>query len=150
MDDNNRINSLLRIQVIGSIDVGDVATLSGLDAGHGVHEPADGIAVGKVDVVIPAKAADILDLAYVSGGVVVDRRRPSADNLGGGVKAVPADVALKEDESSAVAEHVGAEDAETSVVLLPGEAKPVVFRIVHDVKRIVIADGSRDWFCHGS
>lgn len=145
-----RIIRILRIEVIGSVDIGDVTTHSGLDAGHSVHKPADGFAVGKVDVVGAAKAADNLDLADVSGGVVVDRRRPATDNLGGGVKPVAVDITLQEDKGCTVAEDVGAEDAETAVSLLLGEAKPVVVRLVLDVKRIVIADGSRDLSCHGS
>lgn len=144
-----RITRILRIEVIGFVDVRDVSTPSGLNAGHGVHETADGFSVGEVDVVGSAKAADNLDLTDVCGCVVVDRRRPSTDNLGGGVQPVAVDVSFKKDKGGAVAEYVGAEDAETSVGLLLCEAKPVVVRIVLDVKRIVIAYGSRDWFYHG-
>lgn len=146
-----RIIRILRIEVIGFVDISDVTTLSGLDAGHGMQETADGITVGKVDVVGAAKAADNLDLADVSGGVVVvDRRRPATDDLGGGVKPVAVDITLKEDKGGPVAEDVGAEDAESPVSLLLGEAKPVVVGLVLDVKRIMIAYGSRDWFYHGS
>ena len=143
-----RITRILRIEVICFVDFGDVTTLSGLNAGHGVHETADGFSVGEVDVVGAAKAADNLDLTDVCGGVVVDRWGPPTDNLGGGVQPVAVDVTLKEDKGCPVAENICAEDAETTVILLLLESKPVVVRIVLDVKRIVIADGSRDWFYH--